>query len=313
MRNFIPILTESNHFKFGYDQSTFSFRTSPTQEWFVEYGACQHEPLDFRNECIRTAQKIRQSTKDPIHIMFSGGVDSEVVLRSFVAAKIDVTAAILRFKNDLNIHDISWAVITCENLNIPYRFYDLDILDFWKNRALEYAEPTYCVTPQLISTMWLVDQIEGYPVMGSAECLFVKEVPTDYRPGISPYEKSEWSLWEKEKIAAWYRHFIVRAREGCPGFYQYTPEIMLSYINDPIVQDLINDRIVGKLSTESSKLRIYQQHFDLISRPKYTGFEKLQSEDAFYRDQLKKTFPNCDQIYKTKIRDLEKMLQTKNT
>ncbi len=308
----VPQLTHHNHFEFGYSQQSFSFRQNIQEQWFVQYGQCKSQPLDFKSECKQTAATIRQNTKDPIYVLFSGGADSEVVLRSFVEAGIDCTAAILRFKNDLNIHDISWAVITCEQLKVPYRFYDLDILDFWKHRAFEYAEPTYCVTPQLISTMWLVDQIDGYPVMGSAECLFVKEVPSDYKPGISPYEKSEWTLWEKERIAAWYRHFIVRNREGCPGFYQYTPEIILSYLNDPIVQDLVNDRIVGKLSTESSKLRIYQQHFNLITRPKYTGFEKLQSEDAFYREQLKKAFPGCDQIFKTPISNLQKMLQPSN-
>ncbi len=305
----MPQLTDRNHFEFGYDYRPFSFRQNKDEEWFVRYGKCKREPFDFKSECLRTAQTIRQNTKAPIHIMFSGGVDSEVVLRSFVESKIEVSAAILRFKNDLNIHDISWAVIACEALQVPYRFYDLDILNFWENQAFKYATPTYCVTPQLISTMWLVDQIDGYPVMGSAECLFVKDVPQDYQPGISPYERSEWSLWEKERIAAWYRHFIVRNREGCPGFYQYTPEIMLSYLKDPIVQDLVNDRIVGKLSSESSKLRIYQQHFELVTRPKYTGFEKIQKEDAFYREQLKNAFPYSDKVYRTKIRDLEKMLQ----
>lgn len=309
MSKLMPLLTERNHFEFGYDNQAFTFREHPNQKWFVKYGRCQNTPLDFKNECIRTAKKIRQSTKDPIYVMFSGGVDSEVALRSFVEAQIEVQAAILRFKNDLNIHDISWAIVICEALKVPYKIYDLDILDFWKNQALKYAEPTYCVTPQLISTMWLVDQIDGYPVMGSAECLFVKEVPEGYKPGISPYPRSDWSLWEKEKIAAWYRHFMVRNRDGCPGFYQYTPEIMLSYLQDPFVQDLVNDKLIGKLSTESSKLKIYQQHFDIITRPKYTGFEKLQNEDAYYRNQLKEMFPGCDQIYQTNLHVLSSDLR----
>ena len=162
-----------------------------------------------------------------------------MALQAFAHAKIPVTAAILRFKNDLNIHDISWAVIACDALKIPYKFYDLDVLDFWRNGALEYATATYCISPQLLTTMWLIDQIKGYPVMGSGECLLVKEVPENYQPGVSPYEPSTWRLWEKEKIAAWYRHFIFRRREGCPGFFQYTPEIMLSYLEDPIVKDLV--------------------------------------------------------------------------
>lgn len=301
----LPILTHKNHFQFGYDGQAFHFRKNPDQQWFVSYGACSSKPLDFKKECLRTAELIKQQAKAPVHVMFSGGVDSEVALRSFVEAGIPVTAAILRFKNDLNIHDISWAVLTCEALKVPYRFYELDVLDFWKNRIFDYAEKTYCVTPQLLPTMWLADQIDGYPVMGSGECLFVKEVPVGYQPGISPYEKSDWFLWEKEKIASWYRHFMIYQRDACPGFFQYTPEIMLSYLLDPLVQELISDRIIGKLTTESSKLKIYQQHFDLITRPKYTGFEKIQNEDAFYRKILRESFPGCDQVHKTKVADLQ--------
>lgn len=240
--------------------------------------------------------------------MFSGGVDSEVVLRSFIEARIPVRAAILRFRGDLNIHDISWAVISCEALNVPYHFFELDLLEFWRGQAFEYAKETYCISPQLVSTMWLVDQLDEYPVMGSGECLLVKRYGPDYQPGISPYVHSTWDLWEKEKIAAWFRIFLVRGREGCPGFFQYTPEIMLSYLRDPFVQKLASSQIEGKLSTESSKLAIYQQHFPLVSRPKYTGFEKVQKEDASLRATLTAMFPGTNEIYKTPFPELLRTL-----
>ncbi len=305
----VPELTHRNHFKFGYNCQPFSFRKSSDDNWFVSYGRCDRQSYSFHDECLATAKLIRKNTNQDLHMMFSGGVDSEVALRSFVESGIPVTAAILRYENDLNVHDISWAVVTCEALGVPYKFYELDLIQFWNTRADDYANETYCVSPQLLATMWLIDQIKGYPIMGSGECLFVKEKPADYKPGISPYLKSDWTLWEKEKIAAWFRHFMIRNREGCPSFFQYTPEIMLSYLNDPFVRDLISDKITGKLSTESSKLAVYQQHFPLHDRPKYTGFEKVQKEDAAFRARLKARFSDSDAIYKTSTRDLELMLK----
>jgi hypothetical protein len=304
----IPSLSHLNHFSFGYDGNKFNFRTSADQKWWVEYGRCSRRPENFRNECIETAKLIRKNASDSIYIMFSGGVDSEVVLRSFVEAGIKVSAAILRFKNDLNIHDTSWAVIACEELAVPYRFFELDLLDFWKNEAWEYANSTYCISPQLLPTMWLVDQIEGFPVMGNGECLLVKQKGHDYQPGISPYDNSEWEIWEKEKIAAWYRFFIVRNRNGSPGFFQYTPEVMLSYLLDPFVQRLIKNKIKGKLTTESSKVEIYQQHFPVLARPKYTGFERVQKEDAELRQLLKSKWSFADEIYKIRSSELMKSL-----
>lgn len=292
-------LSFQNHFKFGYDKQPFSFRISAQQKWFVEYGKCQTEPLTFYDECLRTARIIKENTTEKIWILFSGGVDSEVALRSFVMQKIPIKVAILRFKNDLNIHDIAHAVVVCEQLGIEYTFFDLDITSFWEKEGLKYASATQCISPFLLSTMWLVDQIDGFPILGSGECLLVKRVPSTYIPGVSPYLNSEWDLWEKEKIAAWYRHFIVTDREGCPGFFQYTPEIICSYIQDSYVQKLINNQIAGKLSTESSKLKIYQQHFQIFDRKKYTGFEKVEAESKPLRTYLENLFPHHNEIVKS--------------
>ncbi len=306
------LLSHNNHFKFGYDGRWFGARTSSEQKWVVQYGRCERHVGTFREECLQNAKQIYKDAQNKLVLLFSGGVDSEVALRSFVNSNIPISAAILRFKNDLNIHDISYAIIMCERLGVPYRFYDLDILDFWNTRLLEYADPTYCVSPQLLSTMWLADQVEGYPVLGSGECLLVKEIPDDYIPGTSPYLPSEWHLYEKEKIAAWYRHFIHKKRSACPGFFQYTPEVMLAYLQDPFVEKLVNNQFVGKLSTASSKLEIYQNHFDLIDRPKFSGFEKIEQHDPTFRRLLTAKFPGANQTYKTNVSYLRRRLSSPN-
>lgn len=111
-------LSHQNHFKFGYDHNWFGFRTSIDQKWNVEYGRCQNTPGSFYQECLNTARIIQQNAQQKMTILFSGGVDSEVTLQSFVLAQIPITATILRFKNDLNVHDISYAVIACEKLGV---------------------------------------------------------------------------------------------------------------------------------------------------------------------------------------------------
>ena len=299
-------LSYKNHFKFGYDNTWFGARTSPEQKWVVEYGRCERSVGTFREECLLNARQIYKDAKDNVVLLFSGGVDSEVAFRSFLRSDTPFSVAILRFKYDLNIHDISYAVIICERFGVPYRIYDLDIIEFWNTRLLEYADPTYCISPQLLSTMWLADQVEGYPVLGSGECLLVKDVPDDYVPGVSPYLPSEWSLHEKEKIAAWYRHFIVKKRKACPGFFQYTPEVMLAYLKDPFVEKLVNNEMIGKRNTESTKLEIYKNHFDLLDRPKFSGFERVQEFDAQFRNILSERFPGTNQVFKTNVKELKR-------
>lgn len=313
-----PELTHNSHFKFGYNNKPEAFRTTPEQNWWVKYGRCRRRPLPFRDECMQTARTIRAKVTGDIWILFSGGVDSETVLRSFLETGISVKIAVARYKDQINLHDISWAVLTCNELGVPFQFFDLDLLKFWRGEALSYAEISQCFSPQLLVTMWLSDQISGYPVLGSGECLFRREqaAAVDLTGKTQSQSQSQsrsrdnknWFLIEKERIASWYRFFLARKREACPGFFQYTPEIMLSYLRDPLVQKLVNDHFGDTQSSEEVKLRIYQQHFDLKTRPKYTGFENVQEEDARLRSLLKLSYSHCDQIFRTSCIDLERNL-----
>jgi hypothetical protein len=307
-----PLLTHGQHFEFGYERDgtfhPFAARESSTDLWTVRYGQSHRMPLSFRAECNETARVIRRNTNLPIVVLFSGGVDSEVALRAFVESGIEVSVAILRFRDDLNVHDFAWAVSACELLKVPYRFYDLDLLEFWQTEAMKYAHETQCVSPQLLSTMWLIDQIDGYCVLGSGEHYLAKRKIPDQAITETNYLRSHWDLIEKEKIAAWYRHFLVRGRDGCPGFFQYTPELMLSWLVDPLAVELWNDRIPGKLDSTSSKLRFYRQHFDLRVRPKYSGFEKVSDRDLEIRKHLYDLFPDSDWGFSTPVLKLLKDL-----
>ncbi len=311
----VPQLSDRQHFVFGYvspsgEERPFGFRESPQDTWFVRYGRCERPPGSFREECLRTAKRVAEAAGSAacLHVMFSGGADSEVALRSFHEAGVPVRAAILRFQNDLNLHDIAWAVNTCETLGIPYDFYHLDLLKFWQSEAWSYAEATTCLSPQLLPTMWLADQIPGYCIMGSGENYIVKRRPN--LPESDEYHPSLWDLYEKEKIASWYRHFIVRGREACPGFFQFTPEIMLSWLMDPQAQALWKDQCYRRLDSMSSKLAIYQTHFGLQSRPKYTGYERVAEAETRLREELARRLPPAQQIFKTPVPTLIQQLRS---
>jgi hypothetical protein len=304
----MPQLTHQNHFKFGYNNEWFNARKSVNDAWKVEYGRCNRPTGTFKEECLTTARQIKEDAGGKVTVLFSGGIDSEVALQSFYLAGIPVTASIMRFNNNLNQHDITYAVIACERMGIKYRFFDIDIIKFWENSLLEYASPVYCLSPQLIATMWLVDQIEEFPILGSGECLIMRDFPYGMRAlgllNINP----RWNLLEKERIAAWYRHFMIKNRPGCPGFFQYTPEVILSYLEDPYVVKLTNTGRTILTSNKESKFATYQQHFELAGRKKYTGFEKVQEQDAYFRQILIKSFPGSDAIFKSSVEDLRKSM-----
>ncbi len=302
-------LTYQSHFKFGYDNKWFVQRRSSAEKWTTSYGSCSRITEDFKQECLATAQLIRDSISGTLVVFFSGGSDSEVVIRSFYESKIPIRAAICQFKNNLNIHDVSFAVVCCEQLGIPYDLIQLDIEQFMNDRLYWYAGLTQARSPELCSTMWLADQIDGVPIFGSGECYLVKRVSPNYIDGQSEYETTPWDLYEKELIASWYRFFMNVDRIAVPGFFQYTPEIMLSFLKEDKIKELVNDKIKWKRSSVSSKMSIYQKHFPLIDRKKYTGYEKLEDKVEQTRLILRDIYPYSGSVFMTEYNDLVDILE----
>jgi hypothetical protein len=284
-------LTENNHFKFGYNNRWFNYkkwfneREDRFESWDVKYGRCKREPYSFRVECEEAAKLIRSKTDLPINIFFSGGIDSEVVCRSFMKAGIDFTPVICEYNEGLNNHDIKYALGFCRKFGLEPKILKLDVKEYWKD-CLNLSEQTRCISPQFLVLMWMVSQVEGYNILGSGECYLEQ---SDYR----------WKMVEKEKVAALYKHYILNDIQGAPGFFQYTPELMLSYLEHPAIVNANSD------PPYSLKPRVYEnQWFGLKKREKYNGFEHLKELDMKYRQQLERKYPLHSCIHETPYQKL---------
>ena len=286
--------TLNNHFKFGYNHSWFTDRLTEQDSWTVQYGQCESVIKNFREECIRAAALIwDQRNSLPVDILFSGGSDSEIVLRSFLELGVPVNVHIMRFDNYVNAQDWCYAYVACQNLGIKPIFHDLDIVKFWESgRCLKYADISKCVSPQMLAHMWLMDQVDGIPIMGSGEPYTARVDVANMRSKRltqDNYTDVPWVFYEREKIAAWYRYPMKKSRLAVPGFFQYTPEIMASFLDDSISRDLHANHKIGKLSNKSSKFDIYKKYWpELIDREKYSGFELVYDMDALLRSHLRK-------------------------
>jgi hypothetical protein len=276
----IPTLTKNNYFKFGYNNEWFRLRQSPDEVFTVDFDRCTRMPKDWRTETIQAARDIYDSTDLPIQVMFSGGIDSEVVVQAFQAAGVPFSCAIMRFNKGYNQHDIKFAIDYCTTHSIPKQMYELDLDDFYEGgRLLEYADAVKACSSHQCVTMWLADQLDGYPVIGQGEGYLSRidheataKLREDPMSGDDYVLMDRWQYREKERMAAWYRFFLLRERDGAPGFHQYTPEQLLSYISDPGVMSVVSRNL--KYSTATSKPVIYGRHFGLRPRDKFTGFEQ---------------------------------------
>ncbi|MBY0452323.1 MAG: hypothetical protein K2P92_04745, partial [Bdellovibrionaceae bacterium] len=99
-----------------------------------------------------------------------------------------------------------------------------------------------------------------------------------------------WFLRERESIASLYRFFKLNRIAGTHAFFQTSPEVFTSYLVDPVFKHLTQNKFEGKLSSLSSRHKLYGQYTSLEERPKYHGYEKIEPLVAEIQTKMERKF-----------------------
>lgn len=272
-------LTHNNCIKFGYDDRPFGLRTKLYDRFWVSQDRCTQAPGTLRDECIRAAKLIGQKYQDQtIWICFSGGTDSEVLLQSFMFAGVPFKIAIMEFTGGYNKHDIVYATEFCDRHSLPYTIFPVDLdLFISSGQYLEYGIKYQCKEIAIIMMMKLFDLLDGVPILGG-ESLVHKRYNHEKMLTDDPThtEYCWYHKFRENNDSATMKYAVANNKTIISEFFSYTPELLLSFLQDPIVSDICNNRVFGKVSLLSSKFKIYGQHFLLQARPKYHGYETIR-------------------------------------
>lgn len=313
--------THDNHFEFGWGKGRFNF-ANKKQKYWVKFGRAKYFPKSFKDECIRAANLINVNANKPILIFFSGGIDSEIVVRSFLAINVSIEVAIMKLKwknNDhINKHDTKYAYNFCHKHNIKIHEVTIDIEEsfntFVMNIAKEYTTDRFGIIIQ----HELIRYFPNYHIVfggGDIKLIRYRELG-EKRPGLCILENP---LAVQAIEVANSVKTIVSDR-----FFCHTPELMLSWLLEPDVQHWIQYEVAlnsyfGSINNHSIKSFVLYKIFpDLEIRPKLNGFETwelLQPEADkkdpinFKRLKLKKLYGNGNtQTIRIDYKDLYKML-----
>lgn len=238
----------------------------------VDYLAATRKVDSYFQETCRAAELVHEKNPGRIHICYSGGLDSEFILRIFLRLRIPVTPVIL--KTQYNAHDIIYATQFCDAKNLKYTLLELDFDRFVESGRLLEICTDACTGPGYAMLLWLCTQIDGSVITGEGDQLLVRS-----------RDDPQWYISEDENDTRLIEFRRKHNIEGPPQFQcSYTSEQTLSYLLDPVVVDLVNNRIPGKLSNVSIKSRIYSNssNFNFEPRPKFHGFEHAQ-ESAIWQ------------------------------
>jgi hypothetical protein len=279
-----------NNFSYGYDGLKYNFRTSENSKFNCYYGKADYIPTSFREECVKLCRDIssyaQQNRRIP-YVLLSGGLDSEIVVRSFIEANVPFKVIVNRFKDDLNAHEIEYVEKFLNDKDLDIEFYDLDVVSWLQSlEALQMADDSACPYSEMLSTTKLIDVVyferNGIPVLGNGDLY-------------SSYIDDQWMYIEFEYILAWIRYCSRKNIQSAVNFFQLNPEVVLAMADDPLIKSTLAQN--EKTTLRSTKYKVYKKYWpDVEIRTKFNGAEKIQA----LCDNLNQTFLNQYKIYTAK-------------
>jgi hypothetical protein len=271
--------THNNHFQFGWGTGIFNF-DDRTGDYWMKFGRAEYIPTSFKEECVRAARLISRNATKPILICFSGGLDSEVVVRAFQEANVDFEVGIMNLTYDddlsMNHHDTIYALNYVKTHNIKHTIIDLDFKNFIKTKLLNNVKK---YNTNFVGILLHYEMIKLFPnhhcVLGGGD-MKLQRHKHNGRP-----DKSGLYLEEELVSVA----LIDSAREIgndiSHRFFMQTPEIMLAWLLDPDIQHWIKyEYALASVWTNMNYYGIkpysfYRHWPDMEIRIKYTGLEKF--------------------------------------
>ena len=254
---------KDNWLAWTYDGVKFGNKTTPQSKFELQIKKTVHRPLkSHKQELLENTKVIRDSFNEPFDLLFSGGIDSEIVLRCHVELKIPINVFIFKYENDYNCHDVRHALRICEELNVTPTVIDFDLAKFFETDAYDIWKMGYFHKAGMLPHMKMIEYLDNIPVLGLGQ------------PDWS-FKDSKWqfNLNESDHSQSIYGVAINRLMLAC--WFEYSPEVILSHMQLPNMQRLINNAVPGdQFSFDVNKYYLYKKIWPEIQiRVKRNGFE----------------------------------------
>lgn len=231
-----------------------------------------YDPINTFGEELRNAAKSTLEHYPGLRpaIFFSGGVDSEIVLRAYLDIGANPEVCIIRYENDINILDVSYAIAICSSLGVNFRLIDFNLKKFYENDAEKISEYAQIDFPKALPQLKFIDYTDGLPILCSGD-------PSWCRTDEDYTKHGTWTSKCYEHEVGWSKYIRYIDRPAIAEWLKWTPGLVLSYTKLNWFKKLINDEYYGKLGVNSTKIFGYREAYpDLILRKKLTGFESIE-------------------------------------
>ena len=292
-------LTKGNHLQYYFNQNLKQhWRKNPYELAHCSIGMGHIATgSTFLGSIARSAKTLYDRHGSGFRLFLSGGLDSEVALRIFYNNGYAVTPFIVKFANDLNKPDVENALVLCNDMGIEPVIFDFDPIEFLGSGEWQRIATTYqCYTFYQQLLLFIAEQ-ERVPMITIDEIELQK------------HQNSWWFIKKEDQDGCWHRFVEATGIQAYNTFYTYDPDTMLAFLETPTVQDLVNDRIFGKLSWTSSKHRIYTEltGFNMRVRPKRHGMERMLNIWEFVETETSKILDGTPAEFMFDVKNMHKL------
>jgi hypothetical protein len=289
--------TKHNHLKYLIGGREYGYRETSIEPYQVSVGAVDPEVYkrsSYQNELRKTADSVYKEFGKDLVVFFSGGTDSEIVIRNFLSIGVKPRCVTIKFKHNFNAADVDEAERIARELDLPFETIEFDLNEFYESgHAKEFGEQLQCTQITYLLIYYNILKLGAPAVMGG-EVLLTKNITRD---DIFWY----YTLRENEDASA----MRFSAKYNIPlvnEWFSYSPELLLYFLESDGMQKLVNDPNNFKLSSVSSKNAILKQLYPEVTRKRKThGFESLLAFNYevyknLGRDQIRRLEPSIDGI-----------------
>lgn len=272
--------SHQNSLIFGYGDRELGERREGDALWY-QFSKATRQPISFADECKRTAKLVHeeaQALNRPVYVLLSGGLDSAIMVKGFKAAGVPFRTATYEFINGMNEQEMQYIRPFVQREQLDAVFMQMDGVKWLKSdEAHDWFHQTYshelgCLPlMKLMEYVW--EDLGGFPVFGGGDMDIIK------------MPDGSWQYGRYESFLSRYWFSKLKGIENFVSFFQHTPEITLSILNDPLIrraatgQDAIANKVLKEL--KAVKFNVYHRDFpDLRRRIKFGGTELIHHHIA---------------------------------
>ena len=283
--------THHNHYQFKYNNRSFILRTRPTDILSFSVGQCQQPPNSWFSECIRSCQLIYNKLKpgQNIKVFYGGGLDSEIMVQSFLLSGVPFSCLIIDNGADINGPEVVHAVNYCTKYKIDYSIVTINPEDIIKrNLHLIYYQEfqvKQIANMMIIRAVEMLHKNDVYVLGGDP--LLSRNIDLDqfYISDDLQFQHKWYHQMKEDFNTCFTKYSLIEGACIISEFFSYTPEQLFSFLTEPVVEDLVNDRSIYKYGLASSKFKVYGRHFTFQARARQQGHKAIgKYNNRVYRD-----------------------------